>query len=248
MGRDATMLRNGENKVKPSLLPEVRYWYVANQYAKSGTGCFVILVILGYINCSSMPLPRDSKPNAVLDQFFEKIPRLRRNWNAYRRLFTEVNVRAKTTLLKEGEVPRKIFFVKKGCLRASLHSNAREITFQFFFENEFVASIESFRTNRPSPITIKSVEPSTLVILHKSGFDVLMRDFPELKDFMLDLAFKRFGQYANLFLTYIRTTPEQRYRELLKTNPRIIERVPQHYIASYLGITPVSLSRIRKRI
>lgn len=195
-----------------------------------------------------MPIHVESSPKTMLDPFFHKIPGLKKKWNEYRHLFTEVDVRARTTLLTEGQIPRKIFVVKTGCLRATLTSHPKEVTFQFFFENDIVASIEAFRTNQPSPISIKTIEPSTLIILHKAGFELLLRDFPELKDLLLDLAFQRFAQYSRLFLTYLRTTPRQRYVELLKTDPRIVERVPQQYIASYLGITPVSLSRIRKRI
>ncbi len=184
----------------------------------------------------------------MIDQLLEKLPRLRRRWPAYKHLFSEKEVPARTTVLREGEVPHKMYFVKKGCLRASLTSHGKEITFQFFFENDVVASIESFRSGLPSPINIKTIEPSTLIILGKDGFEKLLRDFPELKDFLLDMAFHRFGHYTRLFLTYLRTTPRQRYVELLKTDPRIMQRVPQRFIASYLGITPVSLSRIRKRI
>jgi CRP-like cAMP-binding protein len=184
----------------------------------------------------------------MFDQLLEKIPRLKKHWNKYQRLFTEIHIPAKATLLKEGEVPRKIFFVKKGCLRASFNNRGKDVTFQFFFENDAVASIESFRTNQLSPISIKSIEPSTIIVLHKSGFETLLRDFPELKDLMLEMAFRRFSQYSRLFLSYIKNNPRQRYLELLKEKPEIVQRVPQRYIASYLGITPVSLSRIRKRI
>ncbi len=181
--------------------------------------------------------------------FIDSLPGLKKKWNNYKHLFREINVRRKVTLLKEGEIPRKIFIIKKGCLRAATTtSRGKEITFQFFFENEAIASIESFRAGQPSPISIKSVEPSTVLVLQKEGFETLMRDFPECKDLMFELMARRFSQYAKLFLTYLRTTPKERYIELLKSDPRILQRVPQHYIASFLGITPVSLSRIRKRI
>jgi hypothetical protein len=65
---------------------------------------------------------------------------------------------------------------------------------------------------------------------------------------MLNIAFERQFHYMRHFLSFIRDTPEQRYLNLLKEQPHIIQRVPQHYIATYLGITPVSLSRIRKRL
>jgi CRP-like cAMP-binding protein len=184
----------------------------------------------------------------MFDQWLVRLPRLQKRWVKYQRLFTERLVPAKYTLLKEGEVPRKIFFIKKGCLRASFSNRGKDITFQFFFEGDAVASIEGFRAGQPSHIKISSIEPSTIIVLHKNGFDTLIRDFPEIKDLLLDLAFRRFSQYSKLFLSYLKNTPRQRYVQLLDERPDIVQRVPQHYIASFLGITPVSLSRIRKRI
>lgn len=184
----------------------------------------------------------------MLDQLLTRMPRLKKRWKEYQRLFTEVHVPARATLLRQGEISRKMYFVKQGCLRASIDNRGKDITFQFFFEHEMVASIESFRTGQPSPISIKSIEPSTLIVLHKSGFEKLMHDFPEIKDYLLEIAFRRFAQYSRLFLSFLKNNPRQRYMDLLAENPGIVQRVPQHCIASYLGITPVSLSRIRKRI
>jgi CRP-like cAMP-binding protein len=184
----------------------------------------------------------------MFDRMFKQAPRLKKHWHKYQYLFTEINVSAKCTLLKEGEIPRKVFFVKKGCLRTSINNRGRDITIQFFFEGDAVASIESFRTNQPSAISIKSIEPSTIVVLPKNGFEILGRDFPELKDMLLEMALRRFADYSRLFISHLKDTPQQRYVALLKDKPEIIQRVPQYYIASYLGITPVSLSRIRKRI
>ncbi len=184
----------------------------------------------------------------MLEQLLEKIPRLRKNWARYAGLLTEIEVPARTVLLREGERSRKMYFVKKGSLRASLNSRGRDITMQFFFENESVASIESFRSDTPSPITITSIEPSTLLVLRKNDFERLLSEVPEIKDFMLEIAFRRFGQYTRLFVSHLTLTPRQRYLQLLKENPAILQRVPQKYIASYHGMTPVSLSRIRRNI
>ncbi len=182
------------------------------------------------------------------DDLLNAHPRLRAKWRRYWSLFSEKHVPARSVLLDEGEIPRNVFYVKEGCLRANTGGRGREITFQFFFENDFVASIESFRSARPSPIRITSVEPTTLMVLPKQGFEKLLADFPELRDFMMELAFRRFSDYTRLFISYLRDTPRQRYAALLRDQPHIIQRVPQRYIASYLGITPVSLSRIRRAV
>ena len=166
----------------------------------------------------------------------------------YPELFKEIKAKAKTLLLEEGEVAKKIFFVKKGCLRIWRNHKGKEITSQFFFENEMVASIESIRTSRPSGINIETLEPSTLLVLSKKNFEMLLKDVPGIKDFMMEMTFKRFLHYSKLYVSFLENNPAERYKELLRNEPRIVQRVPQHYIASYLGITPVSLSRIRSKI
>jgi len=184
----------------------------------------------------------------IFTSYLDQIPRLKTQWRTYRHLFSEVEVPARATLLDIGHVSRKLFFVKGGCLRATFRHRGREITFQFFFEGEAIASIDSFRSGEPSPIGIKSIEPSTLIILQRKGFDTLVAEFPEVKDLLLEIAFRRFADYARLFHAAIRDTPAQRYADLMKEDPRIVQRIPQQYIASFLGITPVSLSRIRHRL
>jgi CRP-like cAMP-binding protein len=173
---------------------------------------------------------------------------VRRLFEKYGELFKEIEVDAKTVLLREGEIAKKIFFVKKGCLRIYTNYDGKEITFQFFFENEAVASIESLRQNKPSSLSIEAIERSTLLVMSKKNFVSVINEVPQAKDFMLEIAFRRFAHYSNLFLSFLKNNPAERYKELLKNEPRIIQRVPQHYIASYLGITPVSLSRIRNKI
>jgi len=157
-------------------------------------------------------------------------------------------VASKTLLLKEGETSNKIFFIKKGCLRMGFYHDGRDITFQFFFENEAVSSIESLRKNKPSNFFLESIEPTELEYIKKSDFETLIAEFPQMKEIFQEIIIKRLSRYTQLFLSFIKDTPTQRYLELLENQPKIIQRVPQHYIASFLGITPVSLSRIRKRV
>ena len=170
------------------------------------------------------------------------------DWGKYGHLFKERTVPAKTILLQEGEISKYGYFIKEGCMRLWFNNNGKDVTFQFFFENEGVSSIESFRSGEPSLFTIESIEPSTIYMINKKNFDQIFTSSPEYRDFLNEIIFKRLSHYSRLFMSYIKNTPEERYRELLKNSPHIIKRVPQHYIASYLGITSVSLSRIRNRM
>jgi CRP-like cAMP-binding protein len=175
-------------------------------------------------------------------------PDIRGDLKKYQRVVKQMNAPAKTILLREGEIPKKIFIVKEGCLRIWFDHDGKEITFQFFFENEPIASIDSFMAGKPSPFTIETIEPCILHVIQKKDFDNILKKTPALKDFLLEMAIQRMGNYAEHFLSIIKDKPPQRYLKLLKERPHILRRVPQHYIASYLGITPVSLSRIRNKI
>lgn len=170
------------------------------------------------------------------------------NWNEFKEFFVEKKMAAKTTLLLENEIARNIYFIKKGCLRIWFNNEGKDITLQFFFENQAVASIDSFFSQKPSRFSIECIEPSTVIVLCKDSFDKIILQNQLLKEQIQMFTFQRMKNYADLFLSRIKDSPQKRYEELVRNNPEIILRVPQHYIASYLGVTPVSLSRIRNRI
>lgn len=161
--------------------------------------------------------------------------------------FFDRYIPARTVLLKEGEIATHVHIIKNGCLREWFNKDGRDITFQFFFEKQAVASIDSFLNNKPSPYTIESIEPSIICSISRDLFDEIYKQSPELRERMQEFIFQRFRNYANLFLSRIKDSPGERYQDLVLNHPEIIRRVPQHYIASYLGITPISLSRIRNR-
>lgn len=165
----------------------------------------------------------------------------------YSRYFKKQQVKAKTSLLAEGEVATNVYFIKKGCLRLWFNNNGKDITFQFFFEGEIVASIESFMNDQASAFNLESIEDCELYSLSKSDFEKIIESSSKIKKKFEALIFQRLLFYQKLFLSRIKDKPEERYRELLEKYPALIARVPQHYIASYLGITSVSLSRIRNR-
>ncbi|WP_430612553.1 Crp/Fnr family transcriptional regulator [Flavobacterium sp. JP2137] len=168
-------------------------------------------------------------------------------WDTFKHLFKRQEIPAKTMLLKEGEIAKQAFYIEKGCLRICFNNEGKDITFQFFFEGESVSSIESFRTNQPSLFTIESIENCVLYAISKNDLEIITETSATIKNQIDKYIFERLIFYQKLFLSRIKDNPEKRYLELLKNNPKILHRVPQHYIASYLGITPVSLSRIRNR-
>lgn len=172
-------------------------------------------------------------------------------WENYAEYFKKFEVPSKTILLNEGEISERIFFIEKGCIRCWFNKDGKDLTLQFFLEGGMVASIESFRKKIPSPITVETIEPSILWYVDKKDMDLILKELieiPALRNKFIDLIFERTFDYMKHFVSFIRDTPEQRYQNLLKENPQIIKRIPQHYIASYLGITSVHLSRIKNKL
>jgi CRP-like cAMP-binding protein len=168
-------------------------------------------------------------------------------WQKFSYLFKREEIAAKTVILKEGEIARKVYFIEKGCFRLSFNNDGKDITFQFFFEGEGISSAESFRYNQPSLYSIESLEPSIVHSLHKKDYFTIIENSPLIKQDIEEQTLKRLLYIEKLFLSRIKNSPEERYKELLEQYPEILQRVPQHYIASFLGITSVSLSRIRNR-
>jgi len=157
----------------------------------------------------------------------------------------------RTVLLEEGNTAKQYFFVKEGCLRACFNNNGEDKTVQFFFENEGLSSLESFITNNPSAFTIETIEPSVVYALDKGHFYNLVEELSYERDFfyiLMEISAARQFHYMNEFVSFIRDTPEQRYLKLLRNRPHIIKRVPLHYIASYLGVSRVHLSRIKGKL
>jgi CRP-like cAMP-binding protein len=187
----------------------------------------------------------------MFDQFRSKFPIDEEHWEKYSSLFKRLEVPARTVLLKEGEISKKMFLIEKGCIRVWFNNQGKEITLQFFFENNMVSSIESFRKKFPSPLSIETIEPSILWWIHKKDFDRIIAEISEiqvLRELLINMLFERTFGHMQHFFSFMKDSPAQRYLNLIEEKPAIVQRIPQHYIASYLGISAVHLSRIKNTI
>jgi CRP-like cAMP-binding protein len=187
----------------------------------------------------------------MVEQFNKMFPLPKDKCDGHMSYWHRVEVWAGTVLIKEGEIAKKVFLIEKGCIRSWINNNGKEITFQFFFENEAVSSSESFRKNIPSLFTLETIEPCVLYWIHKKNWEKVMNDIsqiPEMNNKGINLLLERYYQYIKQLISFLNESPEHRYLHLLKEKPHILQRVPLQYIATYLGVTPVSLSRIRKRV
>jgi CRP-like cAMP-binding protein len=154
-----------------------------------------------------------------------------------------------TILLSEGEIATKLFFVVHGCLRTYfIKEDGKDITAQFFVENQVVASFESAMTKTPSRAYIEAIEDSVVGSIPLKALEEVLGKSAVMREGFSRFLMKRLVYYMQRCASYILDNPEKRYLNLLEDNPELVARLPKQYIASYLGITPVSLSRIRSRL
>jgi len=149
---------------------------------------------------------------------------------------------------EEGNIATTVYFVVEGCVRLFYNVEGDRKTAYFFTEGKFFCANESFIKNTPARENFQALENTTLMLLHKS-FDVtLFNKFPNFEMIERYALIDELITSNRIIESFVSKSPEERYIELLKTNKELFQRVHQQYIASYLGISPESLSRIRKRI
>lgn len=150
--------------------------------------------------------------------------------------------------LKEGQVSNQIAFVEKGLAMYYKTLDGTEIPFDFAIENHWLAYLKSFTNRTPSDMNIKVVEDTTIFTLEADKLQELMTLHPKflaLRSYNVEKSLSDVAQHsANLATLDAR----QRYYQLMEDKPYLIHRVPQYYLAAYLGIKPQSLSRIRKEV
>jgi CRP-like cAMP-binding protein len=151
-------------------------------------------------------------------------------------------------ILTQGKVCDFVAFIKKGVFRGFYSVDGQEYSKQFFFEGGFCTDYVSFLTEKKSLTYLQAVEDSTVIFFEKKDIDVMYKTIPNFVNFGKLLAENLFIKVCDIKASFILNTPEERYANLLKERPSVIQRIPQYMIASYLGITPEALSRIRKRL
>jgi CRP/FNR family transcriptional regulator, anaerobic regulatory protein len=157
-------------------------------------------------------------------------------------------LKKKEFLLQEGQVCNKIFFLNSGCIRLFYNIDGTENTRQFFFEKSWYTAYASFLTGQPAVENVQALEDSEVVFFSKEDIYKLYDIHPVFDKFGRLMAERAYLAVSNLNKMLANEEPEERYLNLLKQRPKLAEKIPQHYIASYLGIQPETLSRIRKRI
>ncbi|MFN8287705.1 MAG: Crp/Fnr family transcriptional regulator [Chitinophagales bacterium] len=153
-----------------------------------------------------------------------------------------------TVLLKEGQVSTEVYFVLEGCVRQYYLVDGEERTSNFFTEEQWVISMNSFMQNAPSRHYMDCCIDCSLVVGNREKEEGLYKRFPKLETVSRKVMEKVFAEQQEIMSSYSTDTAEQRYLKLLKSRPDLFQKIPQYQIASYVGVKPESLSRIRKRL
>jgi CRP/FNR family transcriptional regulator, anaerobic regulatory protein len=151
-------------------------------------------------------------------------------------------------LLTKGKVCDFVAFINEGAFRSFYSVDGQEYSKQFFFEENFCTDYGSFLTQKKSLSYLQAIEDSTVIIFDKKMVDEAYKVIPNFTSFGKTLAEGLYITVCDIKASFILNTPKERYENLVKDRPKVIQRVPQYMIASYLGVTPEALSRIRKRI
>ena len=165
--------------------------------------------------------------------------------DAIKAICSVVNLKKNEELQPIGHTCRTIYFVKKGIARIYYYKDGIDITESFSFENSIVARVESLFTEKPSRKAIQIVEDAEIIAINAPQLFKLYDTYPQIERLFCKIFEKGYVETVNRIESLQFHTAEERYLALLQESPDVLRRIPLKYIASYLGITQVTLSRIR---
>lgn len=186
----------------------------------------------------------------ILDESFKAIFQQQVNledeaWSEIEKILVVKELKRKDHFLRQGEVCRHLGFILKGYVRLYYQLDGEEVTKDFNFENSFCGSYASFSLQQPSRFNVMAMETVHLLRISREDLYRLYDTYPQMQKLgrirMEDMFIRKEMREASFLLD----TAEERYQEMLRQYPKIEQRVPLKYLASYLGITAETLSRIR---
>jgi len=160
-------------------------------------------------------------------------------------VFKKGNLSKGSFLITEGKVCDHLHFIEEGCLRGFYNHDGKEISYWFAFENDFITSFYSFITRRPCIENIQAIENCTIWTLSYQDLQSLYNNHPELERLGRLMNERYYMRLEERFVRNHFKEARERYENLIVHSPHIIQRIPLGYVASYLGITQETLSRIR---
>jgi len=179
----------------------------------------------------------------------KRVPLNKKELNLCDQFFTPRKVKKRQFLLQEGDVCKHLAFVNTGCLRDyTVDHKGEEHVIQFAIRDWWISDLNSFLGGSNSTHNIDALDDSEVLLLEREARDNLLEAVPKMERFFRLLLESNYLATHRRINDSLAASAEERYLSFMKTYPALVEQVPQHHIASYLGITPQSLSRIRKDI
>ncbi len=153
-----------------------------------------------------------------------------------------------TVLLRPDEISTAAYFVLEGIIRKYYLIDGEEKTADFFTDEQWVVSVNNMNPDSPSAFYLECCTDCKLLVGNSTKGEALYKKYPNLESVSRKLMTRVFTELQEKIEAFTTSSPTQRYQNLLKAKPDLFQRIPQYQIASYIGVTPESLSRIRKRI
>ncbi|MET1056909.1 MAG: Crp/Fnr family transcriptional regulator [Pedobacter sp.] len=168
--------------------------------------------------------------------------------NAVRAVSIEKTIRKRQYLLQEGDVCHNNCFVVKGCLRMyKVGDDGSEHIIRFAVENWWISDRESYNNDKASEYNIDAMENCEVILIDKPDFDRLLTTIPNLKKFIDGLLARSYDAFQKRIINAISLNTEEKYQNFMKQFPDMFYRIPLHMIASYLGVSRETLSRVRSQ-
>lgn len=171
------------------------------------------------------------------------------DWESFIRFFHLQTLAEGEHWVRAGERCEEFFYISEGLVRIYyVDQEGSEVNEGFYEEGMLLGPISSFVSGLPCPYYIQTIEPATLLVANYHQFHAYALDKPEILNFEITFMHSLFVSNAKRDAKRLICNGEQRYRWFCKEYPHLLKRIPQYHIASFLGMTPVSLSRLRKTL
>ncbi len=159
-----------------------------------------------------------------------------------------INLKKRESILKEDQICDYVYFINSGIVRFYQVVNGEEKTLEFFFADDYFSSYESFLTRKPGNLNIDTLTDTELLVLSYEDVQELYKLSASFTTFGRKISEMYFSKYIKKYTSLLVKSPKRRYLELHKNRPKVIQYIPSYMIASYLGIKPETLSRLKKEV
>ncbi len=170
------------------------------------------------------------------------------DWDFFSSKLKKVKFDKNTTILKLGKIEKHLSFIAKGIIRFYIPKEVSDLTFGFLFENEFVTAYDSLLTQTPSEYEIETLTETILWRISNKDLQEVYKRTSNGNIIGRKMAENMYLIKSKRELSLLSNTAEERYLNLFSDRPKLLQQIPLKYVASYIGVTPQALSRIRKRI